>query len=206
MANEYALLNDLKTALRIPLANTDDDAELADKLEAAARMIDEDCGRRFYLDSVASARYYKPRNPSMLQVDDIADTTTVVVQTGSMYSSGWTGSTLDSSAYRFLPDNCKQDGRPAEFLERTWGMWPIQAFGQYLMVGRDVQVQVTAKWGWPAVPPSIKAANILKAMRLFRRKDSPEGIKGFSDLGVVRLSRYDSDYDQLIDSFTRNTV
>ena len=190
---DYCTLAEVKTALRIPLADTTDDAEIAIKITAASKRIDQDTGRKhgFGLDSVVSTRIYRPRHEELLSVDDIATTTGLIVAIGK----GSTFSTIDSSLYDFLPENASSDGLAIEVLRRLVGAWPVWGLQK---------IQVTAKWGWPAVPPDIHNAAILLSARLQRRKDSPEGLRGFNDLGVVRVSRYDSDYDSLIGPYIRD--
>ncbi|MDX2921298.1 hypothetical protein PV370_25695, partial [Streptomyces sp. NE06-03C] len=62
-------------------------------------------------------------------------------------------------------------------------------------------VQVTARWGWPAVPDEIVQATLIQAARLYKRKDSPEGVTGSAEWGVVRLSRRDPDVWALIEHY-----
>lgn len=192
MANEYATLQELKARLRVT-ANTDD-VELQDKLTAASQQIEEDCGRKFWLDSQATARVYDPRErivrlpfdpAEKLLVDDIGDATGLTVEVGT--SAGWTAIT----DYRTGPDNAIARGRPVTWLLRPLVPW---VWGPVFLQ----QIRVTAIWGWPAVPAAIKEACLLRAARLYRRKASPEGVAGFGDLGVVRVSRNDPDYESLI--------
>lgn len=191
MANEYASLAELKTFLR--MNETTNDTELQDKLTAASRRVDRDTGRRFYVDGSATARTYRATHATLLMVDDISTTNSLVVEVGR--GSSWT--TVDSTLFDTLPENALADGWAIETFDRASGCWPL--FG-------STRVRVTAKWGWPAVPDPIKAACLLLAGRLFRRKDSPEGVKGFSDMGVVRVSRYDSDYDNAIGPYVRTVT
>jgi hypothetical protein len=190
MANEYATLADVKLALRIPTADTTDDTEIQQKLTAASRRIDRDTGRRFWQDSVTSQRVYRPVHYELLTVDDISTATGLIVELGA--GSYWT--TLDSSLWELLPQNAFADGKPAETIVRVAGCWPLWGIQR---------VRVTAKWGWPAIPDEIKAATILLTARLWRRKDSPEGVAGFGDSGVIRVGRYDPDYDSLIGPYIR---
>jgi hypothetical protein len=189
MANEYALLTELKTELRI--TDTSDDTELQSKLTSASRRVDRDTGRRFYVDGSTSARTYRPTHAELLVVDDISTDTGLVVEVGR--GTAWTA--IASTAYDLLPENAVADGKAIETLVRVAGCWPLWG---------STRVRVTAKWGWPAVPEEIKNATLLLAGRLFRRKDSLEGVKGFNDMGVVRVSRYDSDYDNLIGPYVRD--
>lgn len=189
MANEYATLIELKTALRI--TDTNDDTELQSKLTSASRRVDRDTGRRFWVDGSTSARVYQARHEELLTVDDISTSTGLIVEIGR----GLSWSTVDANSYDLLPENAEADSKAIETLLRVNGCWPLWG---------PQRVRVTAKWGWPVVPEEIKNATILLASRLFRRKDSPEGVKGFSDLGVVRVSRYDPDYDALIADYVKD--
>jgi hypothetical protein len=63
-------------------------------------------------------------------------------------------------------------------------------------------VKVTGSWGWSAVPTSIKQATIIQAARIFKRNDSPLGVAGFGDFGVMRVSgSIDADVRQLIEPY-----
>ena len=53
------------------------------------------------------------------------------------------------------------------------------------------------------MPTAIKFATILLATRLFKRMDSPLGVAGFGDIGVIRVSRIDPDIDALIQPFKK---
>jgi len=50
-----------------------------------------------------------------------------------------------------------------------------------------------------AVPPPVKLASLILASRLVKRKDSPEGVLGFGEMGgVVRVTSIDRDVVSLI--------
>lgn len=53
-------------------------------------------------------------------------------------------------------------------------------------------------WVDPVWPPDIEQAVTLQTARLYKRRNSPEGVTGFGDLGVVRISALDPDIDQLL--------
>lgn len=191
MANEYASLAELKTFLRITA--TADDTELQDKLTAASRRIERDTGRRFWTDVSATARTYRATHETLLLIDDVSTTTSLLVETGR--GASWT--TVAGTGYDALPENALADGWAIETLERVDACWPLWG---------STRVRVTAKWGWPAVPDPIKAACLLLAGRLFRRKDSVEGVAAFNDMGAVRVSRYDADYDNAIAPYVRTVT
>ena len=60
---------------------------------------------------------------------------------------------------------------------------------------------MTAQFGWPAVPDDIHEAALILASRLYKRKDSPEGIIGSAEWGVRNLSRRDPDVWNLIEPY-----
>ena len=48
-------------------------------------------------------------------------------------------------------------------------------------------MQVTAKWGWAAVPDDIKGAAFLLANRLFEERNAPFGTVGSADFGAMPI-------------------
>jgi hypothetical protein len=189
----YATVDELKDELKTSVDTRD--AMYQSKLDAASRRVDKDTGRPhgYGQDTGVTSRIYRPTHPELLLVDDVSTSVGLVVEVGR----GTTWSTVDSGSYDQLPENAEADGRAIEVLRRAVGCWPLWG---------AQRVRVTAKWGWPAVPDEIKNATLLLAQRLLSRKDSPTGVQGFSDLGVVRVSRYDPDYDALIGSFVRDVT
>lgn len=188
MANEYATLNELKAQLTIPVADTTRNDLLNRANEASARSIDTLCGRRFYADAAATARVYRTAasvlcdpDGEVLLVDDISSLAGLVVETGD--GTTW----AEVTDYTPEPHNALVQGRPVTRLRRDDSQWSY-----------DRQVRVTAAWGWPTVPPEVKAANLIQAARLFRRKDSPEGVTGSAEWGMIRLSRIDPDVQALV--------
>lgn len=193
----YASLAKLKARLNITDGLNDD--ELGDALDAASRDVDEDCDRTFWLDPTATARVFDPHNRIVrtrtgerLLIDDIGSSVGIVVEIGD--GTSWSPIT----DYCTGPDNALAKRTPITYLLRRWNSW--LTCGAFL----SQQIRVTARWGWPGVPSKIDQATLIRAQRLYRRKDSPEGVAGFNELGVVRIGRYDPDYDKLIGSFVRN--
>jgi hypothetical protein len=193
MANEYAALALFKTYLGITDSGRDDLLNAA--LAAASRGIDDACGQRFYLDGSASQRTYNPArricsdaSGSLLLTDPIGSTTGLVVEVGS--GDSWAAVT----DYETSPDNAITNGRPITGLLRSSSLWTWSYSGR-------TRVRVTARWGWPAVPDAITTATLIQASRLYKRKDSPEGVLGSAEWGAVRLSRRDPDVWNLIEPF-----
>ncbi len=186
----YASLADLKAALGIA-TDTTRDGLLTAALAGASRAIDRRCGRTFYADTTATARTFRLKGrvyqdgwDVWVNVDDIATETGVIVELGISGSATYTATT----SYELGPENALAYGEP---------FWRI-VFPNGLLYGRESRLRVTARWGFPAVPDQVSQAALLYAARLFRRKDSPEGIAGTTEWGAVRVSSRDPDVEALI--------
>jgi hypothetical protein len=192
VANEYVTLAELKTQLGIEADDTSRDALLNRARTSASRSIDKTTGRRFWLDAAPVARTFNPRgrivredDGDLFLVDDIGDATGMVVETGS--GASWSAVT----GYETSPDNALADGKPIMGLLRPLATWGIATS----------RLRVTARFGWPAVPDDVAEAALIQASRLYKRKDSPEGIIGSAEWGVRNLSRRDPDVWALIEPF-----
>jgi len=193
MANEYGTVEELKTRLNIEQTDTSRDSLLTRSLGAASRGIERATGRRFWLDSAPTVRTYNPRrrlvteaDGELLRVDDIGDTTGMLVEAGGNGTAFY-----EITGYETWPDNALADGEPVTALLRPMNIWAIPI----------TRIRITALFGWPAVPDEVTEAALIQATRLFKRKDSPEGIIGNAEWGVVRLSRRDPDVWNLIEQF-----
>lgn len=193
----YVPLPMLKAALTMKGTVEDRDDLLQLALDAAHEAVDGHCGRRFGLDEAVSARTYELdgtliREPDgdRVLVDDIGAVAGLIVEYGSD-TAGWTVITTSS---RSRPDNAITRGRPVTSLRYAAGAipWSVAA-----------EARVTAKWGWPAVPNKVKQATLLEAMRLYKRKESPEGVLGVAEWGPLRVSRVDPDVEKLLFDFVR---
>ena len=196
ITNGYATRNQVKAALRIGTADTLDDDLIDNCVGAASRLIDGYCNRKFWQSGTAS-RVYQAEDSFYCSIDDIAGTA-ITLKTSSQ-ADGTFDVTWKVSDYQLEPLNGNLDGL-------TWSYDKIRAVGDYLFPTLDDQawVQVTAVWGWSAVPPQVTQANILQAARLFKRYDSPLGVAGFGDFGAVRVSRsLDPDVAQLVEPLRR---
>lgn len=192
MAQEYVTREALKNQLGIEAGDTDRDARADRAVRAASRAIDRATGRRFFLDEQPQTRTYRldghiVREPEgdLLLVDDIGDTAGMVVEVGYVTSFS------PVTDYETHPDNALADGRPVTGLRRVGRVWALPS----------ARVRVTARFGWPSVPDDIAEAAMIQASRLFKRADSPEGVMGSAEWGVVRLSRRDPDVWALIEPY-----
>lgn len=192
MANEYVSLEELRSQFGLEPDDDSRDTDLNRARASASRSIDKTTGRRFWLDPAPVARTFAPRgrivrddDGELFLIDDIGDAAGLVVETGS--GASWSAVT----GYETSPDNALADSRPITGLRRVLGTWGTATS----------RLRVTARYGWPAVPDAIHEAALILASRLYKRKDSPEGIIGSAEWGVRNLSRRDPDVWNLIEPY-----
>lgn len=181
LGDPYVTAAALKTYLRI--TDSTDDTEITAAVNEASREIEKWCGRQFNTAASATARTYFPTGCDEVVIDDFSTTTGLVVKTDEdgdgVYETTWTIST----DFIVLPLNGVVDG------ESGWPYWQIRAVGSRRFRYSDLRppLEVTALWGWTAVPtPVVQAAKILAA-ETFKMSESPFGVAGTPDFGVVRL-------------------
>jgi hypothetical protein len=190
----YASLTDLKLAAG-EITESTRDALLQLALASASRSIDQYCGRRFYPDKVASARQFRTDGATvcgpdgeLLFIDDLSTTTGLSVEVGD-------GTTFTAiTNYLTEPANASAKNWPVTGLRRTFGFWTT------------ARVKVTGLWGWPGIPDEVAQATLLQASRLFNRRNSPEGVLGNAEWGLVRVTRVDPDVASLVQPYQIMTV
>ena len=175
----YLKLEQLKEAVG-------EDSELHDEayeraIEAASRQIDEFRGDQFWLDQTPTARLFRAEHPLILWTGDFADTTGLTVATDldgdGTYETVWATDDVSAEPLRRL------NGRPFDRL--------IACGGRLFPCARPrPTVQVTARWGWPAIPEAVIQACQILAIDNFKSKDLTGGVAGLSDLGPIRIAAF----------------
>lgn len=195
MANEYVTLDELKGQFGIAPDDDVEDVRLNRARASASRSIDTTCGRRFWLDPEPVQRTFRLQGRIVHEPDgelflapDIGSADALVVETGA---AGAAMSWAQVTGYELHPDNALAEGKPITGLLRSGGTWGLST----------ARLRLTAQFGWPAVPEDIHEAALILATRLFKRKDSPEGIIGSAEWGVRNLSRRDPDVWNLIEPY-----
>jgi len=177
-APTYATLSEFKSY--IGLTDTVDDAKLQDALVSASRGIEHFCRRAFWPTLTATARVFSPRAGWLAVVDDFWTSTGLIVKIDSS-DSGTYATTLTSTDYSLEPVNNIVDG------EQGWPYYRLVAVNRSWPCGARPSLQVTAKWGWAATPGPVKQACIYLAEETFKLKDSPFGVGGYSQFGIIRV-------------------
>lgn len=164
------------------ITDTEDDPRMLTACTAATQMIQTECDRSFFADTNASPRVFAMLTPWVCEVDDISTTSGLVVATDDDANGTYTTTWTLGTDYQLEPLNGRLNGQ-------VWAYTRLGAIGarEFPWDGRRPLVQVTARWGWPAIPAPISQAAQIQAASLFKSADAPLGIAGFGDIGIMRL-------------------
>lgn len=175
----YATVDDLKNYLSM---QEDDrfDLSLEQALASVSEEIEQHCNRQFNKQTGATPREYEVDNFRQVVIDDLWTVTSLVVTsstTGSAYDAVWS-----PTDYELHPLNGIVSGQPG---------WPYnkivpRSTGSRRLV-RGSRIQVTAQWGWNAVPAPVKQACLIMAGATFQIKDAPFGVAGSDQWGSIRV-------------------
>jgi hypothetical protein len=184
LGDSYATLAELRSRVGITDAsNTAEDTKLTAALAVASRGIEKTCHRQFNVASSATARIYYPDSDWKTNVDDISTTTDLVIKTDTAGDATF-ATTWASTDYQLEPLNGIVDA------ESGWPYYTIRAVGSYRFPCVDVTtrapLQVTAKWGWAAVPAPVKEGALILAEEVYSLKNTPFGVGGYGQFGIIR--------------------
>lgn len=179
MATTYALLDDVKDALRI--SDSNDDVVLAGVIESASRAIDQYCDRYFGQTGTTGSpvqRLYRATATRQVLIDDLVTLTDLEVDY-SGYAETFTS--LGATSVLKQPVN-------AATLVPAQPYTALLAKPSAVLPAAPGWVRVSGVWGWPAIPQQIRDACVLQTVRLFKSRDVPLGVMGGSDmLAPMRL-------------------
>jgi hypothetical protein len=200
IVNGYATLSDVKAAARI--TDAIDDSLLETAIESSSRDIDAYTERVFYsTGATAVARVYIPQDIYLLETDDIISVTSIKSDTTG---EGGFNETWSASDYQLEPLNGIAGGIATPFTRiRAIGskLWPI--YEPRDINAGQASVEITGVFGFASIPSAIKQATILASLRAYKRYESPTGVLGFSDIGVVRVGRLDPDVERLVSPYRK---
>lgn len=195
----YATVDDLREQVGDDI-DALPDALLVRALKVTCRAINEFCGRRFWLDPEPVTRLYKPEDPDLAWIDDIGTTDGLVIKTDTS-GDGSFATTWSASDYELQPRNADADGP-------SYAWWRIAGLERTFPVGgRRPTLQVAGRGGWSLCPDEVEQATLLRAAAIFKRRESIDGVRGFGEFGVVRIStRRDPDVADLLNNFIKMGV
>lgn len=192
ITNGYATLNEVKASLR--LTDNTDDALLERAIESASRRIDGYCGRFFYKTSQTPVTMY-PINEFLLAFPNDVANTSVTIKIDTNADGTYATTLVQGTDYILEPTNAPLQGYPYLHARMVGGQtFPLDVLPSF------PTVQVTAQWGWNAVPSDVNQACILLAMRQFARLNSALGVVGFADM-AINVRAVDPDVRDLLNQF-----
>lgn len=166
MPSTYCTIEQLKARLGLQVADTRDDEALEQIIEAVSRMIDAECGTRFYVAAAPETRYFSTGNFDEVLVDDLLSVAGLVTDTGDgTYSTTWL-----TTDYVLAPYNAAAEGRPYWRIERSVG-------GEQTFSPTARGVRVTGDWGYSTtVPAIVEAVCLREALYQFQANTTPYGM------------------------------
>ncbi|MGA0396875.1 MAG: hypothetical protein ACO3O3_06915 [Ilumatobacteraceae bacterium] len=177
----------VKASLGIPTATTSEDTAIAAAIDAAEALINNYTGRTF--ETVTESRTFIPRTASILDIDDLATLTGLIIKTDEDQNGTFENTLVQNTDFVMVGNT-----NPYRKVTQINQGWPLSIYGR-------PTVQVTGTWGFAStVPDNIKQAALLMSCRLFQRKASPLGFQAgaISEFGPVRISRQDPDVAALL--------
>lgn len=200
----YGGLDKLKRRRKIPVDDTNNDDDLMDDLDTASRMIEDKTGRlQFWLAPAVTQRVYDWRRHAcrwshgrwILETADFATPDGLVVEydaTGGYGAPDWR--VISAGAYEAYRDEDSPD---------TWPYEGVLFYRGTLLPWAGARMRVTARPGWPVVPPQVDRAALILAARYGARDASPEGVISSQEWGGVRVMRWDPDVEAMLANLTR---
>lgn len=187
ITNGYCSLSEVKSALRI--VDSLDDSLLEMAVESASRLIDGYAGRYFY-NAGSAVKLFVAQDSAVVFTEDLQSVSKFETDNAADGSfTEWA-----STQYQLEPLNGRADGIAMPYSN-------VRAIDGYVLPSYNGQalVRVTGVWGWASVPVTVRQACIIQASRIFKRLDSPLGVAGFGDMGLVRVgTRLDPDVEHLV--------
>lgn len=189
IVNGYVSRQDVKSALGLGTAAlTPDDDEIDQVVTSVSRAIDDYCGRFFY--SVAGTVVYTATDYLFQPMNDFSVVTSVKTDEDN---DGTPEVTLTANTDYRLVTNQDVPGWPYTGVR-------ITSFGSHtLPVLVTEGVQIVGTRGWAATPAPVVAATLVQSTRLHARRNTPLGVAGSPEGGIVRLlSRLDPDVELML--------
>jgi hypothetical protein len=191
LGDSYATLADFKQYYddkAMVAAGAKYDPLITQILAASSRMIDKHCDRQFNLAPTATVRTFRSDYADIwnLNVDDFVPSGALQIATDNA-GTGTFATIWQTSDYELLPLNQINENTgepwPVESIHAVGGnLFPITPYRRY------GDVQVTAQWGWPAVPSGVHQAVLLLTAQYFKMREAPLGVAGFSQFqSAVRV-------------------
>lgn len=183
--------SDLKTWMGI--SDSNDDTLLTTAASAACTWVIQTCGRSFEVTNSGSetARVFQPKTQTICVTDDFSSTVNLAVKVDNGDDGTYETTLTLNTDFLVEPVNGIEDGLSVPYRKIRAKNWVFPHCHTF------PSVQVTARWGWSAVPDAVKQAALIEGARIAKRSKSPEGVLGgFQDFGATPI-RQKADPDAL---------
>jgi hypothetical protein len=185
LTNAYTTLE--RVAAETGNRDQTNDIRLEAAINAASRQIDDYTGRRFWQDATVVVReFYADDHLELLssvsQVMDISTTTGLVVKIDDGDTGAFATTLTIGTHFIVTPPNAGDDGEPFTGIRLVDGLYslPMSTSGR-------PGVQVTAKFGFAAVPDAVEQACLLQSILLYKASDAALGGLSFGDGAFMRI-------------------
>lgn len=177
ITNGYCTLAEVKAALR--LSDSIDDTLIENSIEGASRRIDGYCGRFFYKTAATAVPLFA-NNAYRLMTSDISSTTNLLVKLDDDGDGTFETTLTLNTDYIVEPTDYAILGRPIRTITMVGGYtFPM------FYIPSECGVQITAEWGWSAVPDDVREACVLLSIRQFARYNAALGVMAFADMAIT---------------------
>jgi hypothetical protein len=173
------------------------DADILMDLLAVSRYIEGKTGRFFNRNAADVTRVYiVPEYTSSLWVDDMSEAPSLIRLDTT--GNGAFDTELATADYTLLPLNANLEPEPKPYMQLMLNHW--RDIPRFL---KGQRVEVTARFGWPAVPEAVKRATIHLASIV--RLESPRATRRIPELGDAIEASSDAQniIRQLLDRYKR---
>ena len=205
---QYVDKDDLKAY--IGLTGTAQDNNIDTAIDSACRLIDSICGRKFSQDESVVVKTFTPKSSIYLDTPDISTTTGLIVKTDDNDDGTFETTLTLNTDYIVEPTNPR-------VIKITGGTTYYEPYNKITILDTRSSerfdpsiknnIEITAKWGYSAVPEDIKTATLIQALRYFKRKDTPFNTYGDINTGVSELfSRLDPDVQTILKGHKKVTL
>jgi hypothetical protein len=205
---QYVDKDDLKAY--IGLTGTAQDNNIDTAIDSACRLIDSICGRKFSQDESVVVKTFTPKSSIYLDTPDISTTTGLIVKLDDNDDGTFETTLTLNTDYIVEPTNPR-------VIKITGGTTYYEPYNKITILDTRSSerfdptiknnIQITAKWGYSAVPEDIKTATLIQALRYFKRKDTPFNTYGDINTGVSELfSRLDPDVQTILKGHKKVTL
>ncbi|MEV4416124.1 hypothetical protein [Catellatospora sp. NPDC049609] len=190
LGDPYATLDQAKVRVDIPLDDTNDDDRLTGHLATATADINRWCGRQFNKADTATARRFRPLSRGRCRVDDFYSTDGLVVAVDAdgdgVYEQVWSAADYELDPVDGIVEG--EPGWPFSALDAVGAYaFPVAENHAYRPLRRRSVVQLTARWGWDAVPKPVHESCLILTEELHKLADTPFAGAEIAVPGVNRV-------------------